>query len=84
MFEFTSSCKKKGISVCRADAGPAWRAAFDAGIDMEELETTLRLTVEQRLIKHDKLLNEWLQFEAFMEQIYNGWKFIKSYHVNFS
>jgi hypothetical protein len=84
MFEFTLSCKRKGIYVCPTDAGPAGRAAFDAGIDMEEIETNLRLTTEERLVKHDKLLNEWLQFEAFMEQIYDGWKFIKSYHVNFS
>jgi len=84
MFEFTRTCMGKGNYICPPDAGPAWRAAFDAGCDMEQLEANLRLTPEERLIKHDKLCNEWLQFEAFMKQIYHGWKFIESYHVHFS
>jgi hypothetical protein len=82
MFEFTLSCKGKGSYVCPPDAGPEWRAAFEAGCDMEELEANLRLTPWERLLKHDKLLNEWLQFEAFMEQIYGGWRFIRSQYVN--
>jgi hypothetical protein len=84
MFEFTLTSKGKGNYVCPPDAGPAWRAAFDAGYDMEELEANLRLTPEQRLLKHDKLRDEWLQFDAFMAQIYSGWKFTGKYHVNLS
>jgi hypothetical protein len=49
---------------------------------MEQLEANLRLTPEERLLKHDKLLNEWLEFESFMENIYRGLKFIKSQHVH--
>jgi hypothetical protein len=73
MFEFTRTCCKSGNYVCPPEAAPAWRAAFDAGINMEEIEANLRLTPWERLIKHDKLLNEWLEFETFMEKIYRCW-----------
>jgi len=49
---------------------------------MQELEANLRLTPWERLLKHDKLLSEWLQFETFMEKIYRGWKFVKSSIAN--
>ena len=84
MFEFTLACMGKGHYVCPPDAGPAWRAAYEAGCDMEELEANLRLTPEERLIKHDKRLNEWLEFEALMETLRRGKKFIKSHHGNLS
>jgi hypothetical protein len=82
MFEFTLSCKGKGNYVCPPDAGPAWRASFAAGFDMEEVKANLRLTPEERLVKHDRKLNEWLEFEAFMEKINRGRKFIKSRYVH--
>jgi hypothetical protein len=31
------------------DAGPAWRAAFEAGEDMSQIEDNLALTPEQRI-----------------------------------
>jgi len=74
MFEFTRMSCKSDNYVCPQDTGPAWRAAFEAGIDMEQLEINLRLTPEERIRKHDKLLNEWLEFEAFMEKIYSCWR----------
>jgi len=49
---------------------------------MEQLEENLRLSPEERLMKHDKLVNEWLEFEAFMKEIYRGWIFIHSQHGN--
>jgi hypothetical protein len=64
------------------DAGPAWREAFATGCDMEELEANLRLTPEERLAKHDKKLNEWLEFEEFMKRINLGRIFLKSKHVH--
>jgi hypothetical protein len=82
MFEFTLSCTGSGNYVCPPDAGPAWRETFAAGCGMEALEANLRLTPEERLLKHDKILNEWLEFEAFMEKINRGWNFIKSHHVH--
>jgi hypothetical protein len=82
MFEFTKTCIGNGNYFCPPDAGPAWRAAYEAGCDMEHLEANLKLTPEERLLKHDKLRNEWLEFEAFMEKIYHGLKFIKLHHVH--
>jgi len=35
--------------VCPPDAGPAWRAAYEAGIDMSAIERALEMTPEQRL-----------------------------------
>jgi hypothetical protein len=80
MFEFTLACMGRGNYVCPPDAGPEWRAAFEAGCDMEELEANLRLTAEERLVKHDKKRNELLEFEAFMAAIQRGWNFIRSQH----
>jgi hypothetical protein len=65
-----------GNHVCTPDAGPAWRAACEAGCDMEHLEANLELTPWERLLKHDKLRNGWLEFEAFMERNHRGLKFI--------
>jgi hypothetical protein len=39
------------------DAGPAWRAAHAAGIDMSLIEDSLRLTPEQRLAEHQQVLD---------------------------
>jgi len=82
MFEFTLSCMGKGNYVCPPDAGPAWREAFAAGCDMEELEANLLLTPTERLAKHEKKRNEWFEFEAFMEKINRGRNFIRSQHVH--
>jgi hypothetical protein len=79
MFEFTKTCIGSKNCVCPPEAGPAWRAAYEAGCDMEQIEVNLRLTPEERLLKHDRLLNEWLEFEAFMEKIWGGYNFIKSH-----
>ena len=63
---------------CPPDAGPAWRPACGAGIDMFQLEENLRLPPWERLTKRDQKLNEWLAFEAFMENLQRGGKFIRS------
>jgi hypothetical protein len=81
MFEFTPACRGKGNYVCPPDAGPGWRDAFEGGCDMEELEANLRPTPWERLLKHDKKLNELLEFEAFMEKLRQGWNFVKLKHV---
>ena len=82
MFELTLASKGKGNYVCPPDAGPAWREAYEAGCDMEELEANLRLTQWERMLKNDKLVNELIEFEAFMEKLQRGWKYIQSYHGN--
>jgi hypothetical protein len=43
--------------VCPPDAGPAWRAACEAGIDMSLIEHTLNLTPAERLAEHQQVLD---------------------------
>ena len=50
--------------VCPPDGGPAWRAAYEAGCDMAELEENLRLSPEERLEKHQRKLDAFLAAEA--------------------
>jgi len=46
-----------------ADAGPAWRAAHAAGIDMSLVEDSLRLTPEQRLREHQQVIDFLLEVQ---------------------
>jgi hypothetical protein len=82
MFEFTKTCIGSKNYVCPPDAGPAWRAAYEAGCDMEQIEANLKLTPEERLRKNDRLRNEWLEFESFMGKIYRGYIFLKTQYVH--
>jgi hypothetical protein len=45
-----------GKYVCPPDAGPAWRAAMDAGIDMSLIEENLRRSPWERLLANDSVL----------------------------
>ena len=54
--------------VCPADAGPAWRAACDYGLDMSLVEDSLTKTPEQRLEEHQHALNLLLEIEASRER----------------
>lgn len=42
--------------ICPPDAGPAWRAACEAGIDMSLLEDNLNLTPWERMLANDRAL----------------------------
>lgn len=42
--------------VCPPDAGPAWRAACEAGLDMSLVEENLRRTPWERLLANDRAL----------------------------
>jgi hypothetical protein len=46
------------------DAGPAWRAAHEAGLDMSLIEETLKLTPEQRLAEHQQVIDFLLEVQA--------------------
>jgi hypothetical protein len=46
-----------GQYVMPPDAGPAWRAAYEAGIDMSLIEENLRLTPWERLVANDSALS---------------------------
>jgi hypothetical protein len=46
------------------NAGPAWRAAHEAGLDMSLIEGALRLTPEQRLAEHQQVIDFLLEVQA--------------------
>jgi hypothetical protein len=50
-----------GRYVMPPDAGPAWRAAFAAGLDMSLIEASLALTPEQRLAEHQQVIDFLLE-----------------------
>ena len=52
-----------GKYVCPPDAGPEWRAAMEAGIDMSLLEASLKLTPEQRLAELQQVVNFLLEIQ---------------------
>ena len=50
--------------VCPPEAGPAWRAACDYGLDMSLVEAALEMTPEQRLQERQHALNLLLEIEG--------------------
>ncbi len=53
-----------GHYVLPKDAGPAWREAHDAGIDMSLIEANLKLTPEERLAQHQQVIDFLLEVRA--------------------
>ncbi len=53
MIDEETLAQMNGKYVCPPDAGPAWRAAMDAGIDMSLIEENLRRTPWERLLAND-------------------------------
>jgi len=45
------------------EAGPAWRAAYEAGVDMSLIEGALRLTPEERLAEHQQVIDFLLEVQ---------------------
>jgi hypothetical protein len=45
------------------DAGPAWREAFAAGIDMSLIESALAQTPDERLNEHQQVLDFALEIQ---------------------
>jgi|GEM_PF-894874 len=54
--------------VCPPDAGPAWRAAYEAGVDMALLEEKLAMTPSERLEAHHRAINRILALRDSMIQ----------------
>jgi len=48
--------QREALLAMYPDAGPAWREAIEAGIDVSLIERNLALTVEQRLLQLDEML----------------------------
>ncbi len=53
----TTLAQMNGEYAMPPDAGPAWRAAHAAGVDLSLIEDFLRLTPEQRLAQHQQVLD---------------------------
>lgn len=52
-----------GQYVLPPDAGPAWRAAHAAGLDMSLVECALQLTPEERLAEHQQVIDFLLEVQ---------------------
>jgi len=52
-----------GEYVMPPDAGPAWRAAHAAGIDMSLIEDALKMTPAQRLAEHQQVIDFLLEVQ---------------------
>jgi hypothetical protein len=52
-----------GKYACPPEAGPAWRAAMEAGVDMSLIEYSLKLTPEQRLAEHQQVIDFLLEIQ---------------------
>ncbi len=63
MLDEETLAEVNGKYVCPPEAGPAWRAALEAGIDMSLIEETLKLTPEQRLAEHQQVINFLLEVQ---------------------
>jgi hypothetical protein len=63
MIDEATLAQINGEYVVPPDAGPAWRAAHAAGIDMSLIESALKLTPEQRLAEHQQVINFLLEVQ---------------------
>jgi hypothetical protein len=57
MIDEETLAQMNGKYVCPPDAGPAWRAAYEYGIDMAMIEDALQMTPEARLEAHQRASN---------------------------
>jgi hypothetical protein len=63
MIDAATLAQMNGEYAMPPDAGPAWRAAHAAGIDMSLIEDSLKLTPEQRLEEHQQVINFLLEVQ---------------------
>ena len=63
MIDAATLAQMNGEYVMPPDAGPAWRAAHAAGIDMSLIEDALKLTPEQRLAEHQQVIDFLLEIQ---------------------
>jgi len=57
-----------GGCVCPPDAGPAWRAACEQGVDVSLIESSLAKTPWERWVEHDEALGFALELRAAVER----------------
>jgi hypothetical protein len=56
MIDEETLAQMNGKYICPPDAGPAWRAAMEAGVDMSLIEENLRRTPWERLLANESAL----------------------------
>jgi len=56
MIDEKTLAQMNGKYVMPSDAGPAWRAAYEAGVDMSLIEDNLKLSPWERLLANDRAL----------------------------
>jgi hypothetical protein len=56
MIDEETLAQMNGKYVTPPDAGPAWRAAFEAGVDMSLIEDNLKRSPWERLLANDRAL----------------------------
>jgi hypothetical protein len=56
MIDEATLAQMNGEYVMPEDAGPAWRAAHAAGVDMSLIEENLKLSPWERLVANDRAL----------------------------
>jgi len=64
MIDEATLAQMNGAYTLPPDAGPAWRAAHEAGVDMSLIEAALKLTPEQRLAEHQQVVDFLLAVQA--------------------
>lgn len=60
----TTLAQMNGEYALPPDAGPAWREAHAAGVDMSLIEASLKLTPEERLAQHQQVIDFLLEVQA--------------------
>jgi hypothetical protein len=63
MIDKATLAQINGAYAMPPDAGPAWRAAVEAGFDMSLIEHSLTLSPEQRLAEHQQVVNFLLEVQ---------------------
>ena len=63
MIDEETLAQMNGKYVMPPDAGPAWRAAHAAGIDMSLIEDSLKLTPAERLAEHQQVIDFLLEVQ---------------------
>ena len=63
MIDEATLAEMNGKYALPPDAGPAWRAAYEAGLDMSLIEGALKLTPEERLAEHQQVLDFLLEVQ---------------------
>ncbi len=63
MIDEATLAQMNGEYLMPPDAGPAWRAAHAAGVDMSLIEDALKMTPAQRLAEHQQVIDFLLEVQ---------------------